>query len=76
MLARCVNLKRLFGIDNFSSMVNNSTTIIYYIFLVVSCLAIVAPVILAALRVHATDAAEIGQIHLVDGLNTMTIFVG
>ncbi len=76
MLVRCVNLKRLFGIGNFGSMINNSTTVIYYMFLVVSCLAIVAPVILAALPVHATDAAEIGQIHLVDRLNTRTIFVG
>jgi len=57
-------------------MINNSTTLIYYAALVVSCLAIVAPVILAALPVHATDAAEIKQIHLVDGLNTVTLFVG
>ena len=57
-------------------MINNSTTVIYYATLVVSCLAIVAPVILAALPVHATDAAEIKQIHLVDGLNTVTLFVG
>lgn len=57
-------------------MINNSTTLIYYATLVVSCLAIVAPVILAALPVHATDAAEIKQIHLVDGFNTVTLFVG
>ena len=57
-------------------MINNSTTLIYYAALVVTCLAIVAPVILAALPVHATDAAEIKQIHLVDGLNTVTLFVG
>ena len=76
MLVRCVNLKRLFGIGNFGSMINNSATVIYYVFLVGSCLAIVAPVILAALPVHATDAAEIEQIHLVDGLNTVTLFVG
>ena len=48
-------------------MINNSTTLIYYATLVVSCFAIVAPVILAALPVPATDAAEIEQIHLVDG---------
>ena len=57
-------------------MINNSTTVIYYAALIVSCLAIVAPVILAALPVHATDAAEIKQIHLVDGLNTVALFVG
>ena len=57
-------------------MINNSTTLIYYAALVNSCLAIVAPVILAALPVPATDAAEIKQIHLVDGLSTVTLFVG
>ena len=57
-------------------MINNSTTLIYYATLVISCLAIVAPVILAALPVHATDAAEIKQIHLVGGLNAVTLFVG
>ena len=57
-------------------MINNSITLIYYIALVISCPAIVAPVILAALPVHATDAAEIKQIHLVYGLNTVTLFVG
>ena len=52
-------------------MINNSITLIYYAALVVSCLAIAAPVILAALPVHATDAAEIDEIHLVDGLNAV-----
>ena len=78
-LASClwgVNLKRLFETGNNGAMINNSTTLIYYAALVNSCLAIVAPVILAALPVHATDAAEIKQIHLVDGLNTVTLFVG
>jgi len=75
MLVRCVNLKRLFEIGNNGTMINNSTTVIYFAALLDSCLAIVAPVILAALPVHATDAAEIKQIHLVDGLNTVTRFV-
>ena len=49
-------------------MINNSTTLIYYATLVISCLAIVAPVILAALPVHATDAAEIQKPLLVAAL--------
>ena len=56
--------------------VNNSTTLIYYPVVQQSCLASVVLVIHAVFPVHATDAAEIKQIHLVDGLNTVTLFVG
>ena len=57
--------------DNIAARVNNSTTFIYYLALVRPCLAIVATVIHAAFPVHATDAAEIDEIHLVDGLNAV-----
>ena len=54
--------------DNIIAIVNNSITLIYYPALVRSCLAIVATVIPAAFPVHVTDAAEIDEAHLVDGL--------
>ena len=54
--------------DNIIAIVNNSITLIYYPALVHSCLAIVATVIPAAFPVHVTDAAEIDEAHLVDGL--------
>ena len=54
--------------DNIAARVNNSTTFIYYLALVRPCLAIVATVIHAAFPVHVTDAAEIDEAHLVDGL--------
>ena len=57
------------------AMVNNSTTFIYYPVLVGSCLAIVATVIHAAFPVHVTDAAEINENHLVDGLKAVLPFV-
>ena len=53
------------------AMVNNSITFIYYLAIEDTCLAIVATVIHAAFPVHATDAAEIDEIHLVDGLNAV-----
>ena len=54
--------------DNIIAIVNNSITLIYYPALVHSCLAIVATVIPAAFPVHVTDAAEIDEAQLVDGL--------
>ena len=57
------------------AMVNNSTTFIYYLVVVDTCLAIVATVIHAAFPVHVTDAAEINENHLVDGLNAVLPFV-
>ena len=53
------------------AMVNNSITFIYYLAIEGTCLAIVATVIHAEFPVHATDAAEIDEIHLVDGLNAV-----
>ena len=57
------------------AMVNNSTTFIYYLAIVDTCLAIVATVIHAAFPVHVTDAAEINENHLVDGLKAVLPFV-
>ena len=57
------------------AMVNNSTTFIYYLAIVYTCLAIVATVIHAAFPVHVTDAAEINENHLVDGLKAVLPFV-
>ena len=57
------------------AMVNNSTTFIYYLALGLSCLAIVATVIHAAFPVLVTDAAEINENHLVDGLKAVLTFV-
>ena len=50
------------------AMVNNSITFIYYLAIEATCLAIVATVIHAAFPVHVTDAVEIDEAHLVDGL--------
>ena len=57
------------------AMVNNSTTFIYYLAIGDACLAIVATVIHAAFPVHLTDAAEINENHLVDGLKAVLPFV-
>ena len=57
------------------AMVNNYTIFIYYLVLVGSCLAIVATVIHAVFPVHVTDAAEINENHLVDGLKAVVPFV-
>ena len=57
------------------AMVNNSIIFIYYLVLVDSCLAIVATVIHAVFPVHVTDAAEINENHLVDGLKAVVPFV-
>ena len=57
------------------AMVNNSTTFIYYLAIEDTCLAIVATVIHAAFPVHVTDAAEINENHLVDGLKAVLPFV-
>ena len=57
------------------AMVNNSTTFIYYLAIETTCLAIVATVIHAAFPVHVTDAAEINENHLVDGLKAVLPFV-
>ena len=56
------------------AMVNNSITFIYYLAIEDTCLAIVATVIHAAFPVHVTDAAEINENHLVDGLKAVHLF--
>ena len=57
------------------AMVNNSTIFIYYLAIEDTCLAIVATVIHAVFPVLVTDAAEINENHLVDGLMPSTCFV-
>ena len=56
------------------AIVNNSTIFIYYLAIEHACLAIVATVIHAVFPVHVTDAAEINENHLVDGLKAVHLF--
>ena len=56
------------------AIVNNSTIFIYYLANEDTCLAIVATVIHAVFPVHVTDAAEINENHLVDGLKDVHLF--